>query len=120
MYPINPCIFILDNQYRSFTSTAVGQFRISAILIKKSLYDLRFSKRWCMKISFFWDIMPCSPLKINQLCGGNGSQQHQDREVNKLNSACYLLRDGFLLAFFFDAESGGVKRRLTFNGLQGL
>jgi hypothetical protein len=53
----------------------------------------------------FWDITPCSPLKST-------------------DARNCLLHAGFLLSLLFNTEDGGhnvpPKRRLTFDGLQGL
>jgi hypothetical protein len=36
-----------------------------------------------LKSSIFWNITPCSPVKVNQRFGGPYSLDHQDREVNQ-------------------------------------
>jgi hypothetical protein len=45
-----------------------------------------------MKSSIFWNIAPCSPLKVNRHFGGT------------CRPACYLLHVGFLFGLFFDSE----------------
>jgi hypothetical protein len=56
-----------------------------------------------IKSTIFWDIMPCSPLKIYRHFGGTA-----------LLSTCFHV--GFLLGLFFDPEDGPPKSRLTLNG----
>jgi hypothetical protein len=46
------------------------------------------------KSTIFWDITPCSPLKVNRHFGGT-----------YLLATC--LHAGFLLSYFFDSEDGG-------------
>jgi hypothetical protein len=46
-----------------------------------------------MESFVFWDITPCSPLKVNRRFGGK---------------QMYLLHAGFLVGLFFDPEDGGV------------
>jgi hypothetical protein len=63
-----------------------------------------------MKSPIFWDITPCSPLKVNR-----SSKEHVAsifrveetgmKEVER--SALYLLHAAFLLGLFFDHECGG-------------
>jgi hypothetical protein len=68
-------------------------------------------------IIVFWDITPCSPLKVNRRFGGTYRLHLQGRA---LLATCF--HAGFLLGIFFDPEDGDdvhPKRRLTFNGLYG-
>jgi hypothetical protein len=66
-----------------------------------------------MKSYIFWDIMPCSHLKINGRFGGKYRLQLQDGRINQARnqhetvSAWCLFRVGFLLVLFFDPEDGG-------------
>jgi hypothetical protein len=40
------------------------------IMTKNITYDLRFPKRWLWRVlTIFWDITPCSPLKVNRRFG---------------------------------------------------
>jgi hypothetical protein len=55
------------------------------------------------KISIFWDVIPCSWLKVNRYFGEHVASIFRV----KTNKACYLLHAGFLLALFFDLEDGG-------------
>jgi hypothetical protein len=75
---------------------------------------------WC-KSSFFWDITPCSPLKVNWCFGGTCHLYlHGQR---KASSACYLVHAGFVLGLFFNPEAGGdmfLWNWLTFNRLHGV
>jgi hypothetical protein len=39
-------------------------------IMMPSVWDLEFSQRWFIKSSIFWNITPCSPLKVNRPFGG--------------------------------------------------
>jgi hypothetical protein len=68
-----------------------------------------------MKISIFWNITPCNPLKVNLSFGGTFHLHLQGR--------CFLLHVGFLFGLFFDLRWRRyvpLKRLLTFNGLHGV
>jgi hypothetical protein len=63
-----------------------------------------------MKNSIFWDITPCSTLKVSQHFGGTCRLHLQGRrmmQARNQDSACNLLQAGFLLGLFFDPEDGG-------------
>jgi hypothetical protein len=66
-------------------------------------------------ISIFWDITPCSPLKIKGRFGGTRCLHLQARIISQA---------GFFLGLLVDPEDGGdifpPKRPLTFNGLHGV
>jgi hypothetical protein len=70
-----------------------------------------------MKITVFWDITPCSPLKFNRRFGRTYHLHLQGRKISQQETS---VKAGDL---FFDPEDGGdvpPKRRLTFNGLHGV
>jgi hypothetical protein len=65
-----------------------------------------------LKSSIFWDIMPCSPLKIKQRFGGTCCLHLQGRRISQARiqyeSRCHSERHAcFLLGLFFDPENGG-------------
>jgi hypothetical protein len=63
-----------------------------------------------MKSTIFWDITPCSPLKVNRRFGGT-------------SSACYLFSVRYLARLLRPSRWRRYvppKRRLTLNGLHGV
>jgi hypothetical protein len=42
----------------------------SFLLVNVAVKDSRLLQLWLLKISVFWDIIPCSLLKMNPLFGG--------------------------------------------------
>jgi hypothetical protein len=70
-----------------------------------------------MKCSVFWDITPCSPLKVNWRFGEACHLHIQDR------SRGIYWHAGFLLSLFFTPKMEEIcspKRRLTCNGPHGV
>jgi hypothetical protein len=59
-----------------------------------------------MKSSFFWDMTPCSPLKINRLFGGTYRVHFQNRRKTKQKTKVKKVAAGFLPYLFFDHENG--------------
>jgi hypothetical protein len=53
-----------------------------------------------MKGTIFWDITPCSPLKVNRRFGGTYL-------LHLHGSVFHLLTRWFLLGLFFDPKDGG-------------
>jgi dolichol kinase len=62
-----------------------------------------------MKSAIFWDITPCSPLKVNRRFGGTCllhlqgrriSRARNERESRALFATCFHI--GFLLAYYLD------------------
>jgi hypothetical protein len=62
-----------------------------------------------MKSTIFWDIMPCSPLKVDQRFRGTYHLHFQGRRISQANRAplATCFHAGFLLGLFFDPEDGG-------------
>jgi hypothetical protein len=59
-----------------------------------------------MKSSVFWNIKPCSPLKINRRFGGTYRLHIQCLRIRKAEFVtCF--NAGFVLGLFFDTEDGG-------------
>jgi hypothetical protein len=59
-----------------------------------------------MKSTVFWDITPCSPLKVNRHFGGKYRLHIQDRKISSaLFATCF--HAGLLLGLFYDREDGG-------------
>jgi hypothetical protein len=61
-----------------------------------------------MKSCIFWDMTPCSPLKIDV------SEEHiayifraEEQTEQETSSACYLCQVGFLLGLLFDPDDDG-------------
>jgi hypothetical protein len=57
--------------------------------------------------SVFWDVMPCSPAKIQRHFTETYCLHHQSRRQQ--NRACRLLLADFLLGLFFYHENGSSK-----------
>jgi hypothetical protein len=75
-----------------------------------------------LKSSVFWDIMSCSPLKVNPTFRRNtllpspGSNNKPSKKpANLLRASCC-----FLLGLFSNHEDGGHTFLWTFNGLHGV
>jgi hypothetical protein len=59
-----------------------------------------------MKSTIFWDIMSCSPLKVNRRFGGTYRLNFQGQRISRaLLATCF--HAGFLRGLFFDPEDGG-------------
>jgi hypothetical protein len=79
------------------------------------------------KSYIFWDITPCSPLRVNRHYGGTCRLHLQDRRISQARnqrkgcgSACCLLHTGLILRSWRWRRYVPPKRRLTFNGLHGI
>jgi hypothetical protein len=57
-----------------------------------------------MKDTIFWDITPCSPLKVNRSFGGKYRLHLQGRKISLLGTCFHA---SFLLGLFFDPKDGG-------------
>jgi hypothetical protein len=71
----------------------------------------------------FWNITPCSPLKVNRRFGGTCHVHIQVRRISQAALLATSFHAGFLLCLFSDPEDGRdvpVKRLLTSNGLHGV
>jgi hypothetical protein len=55
-----------------------------------------------MKSTIFWEIVPCSPLKVNRRFG-----ETDVKAGGKHNSACHPFHVGFLFGVFVDPEDIG-------------
>jgi hypothetical protein len=81
-----------------------------------------------MKRSIFWDIMPCSPLKVNRIFGGTCRFHHQGRKMSQVRNQRDCLLDTCFtlvpcLAYFRPWRWKWhlpPKRRLTFSALHGV
>jgi hypothetical protein len=77
-----------------------------------------------MKSTVFWDITPCSPLKVNKRFGGRYLLYVQDRSINKQSSSCHqFLRLFHAQTIFWTwrwIRYVPPNLRLTFNGLHGV
>jgi hypothetical protein len=56
-----------------------------------------------MKSTIFWDITPCSPLKVNRRLGGSNNKPSKKPAWKQVAS----LHTGFLLGLVFHPEDGG-------------
>jgi hypothetical protein len=61
-----------------------------------------------MKNSVFWNITPCSALKVKRSFGGTCYLHLHGQRINQARSqhACYLLHTSFLFGLFFNPEDG--------------
>jgi hypothetical protein len=73
---------------------------LSSINLSPCLYSAMIEKK-----PHFWDITPCSPLKINRSSRRACCLHLQGRRISQAN----LLRADFLLSLFFESEDGGEK-----------
>jgi hypothetical protein len=53
-----------------------------------------------MKSTIFWDIMPCSPLKVNRRFGGIYHLHLQDQRISRARNQHESRAVGFLLGYF--------------------
>jgi hypothetical protein len=59
-------------------------------------------------VIIFWDITPCSPLKVNRLFGGTYRLHLHGRKISRVrNHLATCFHNGFLLGLFLDHEDGG-------------
>jgi hypothetical protein len=72
----------------------------------------------------FWDITPCTPLKVNRRFGGICRLHLQGRRISQASFTCYLCRASFFAWFILRPRRlrrrVPPKRQLTFNGLHGV
>jgi hypothetical protein len=64
-----------------------------------------------MESTIFWDITPCSPLKVNGRFGGTYHLYLQGRRIREARNSVIAgdkqsFHDGFLLGLFFDSDDG--------------
>jgi hypothetical protein len=62
-----------------------------------------------MKASIFWDMTPCSPLKVNRPPSSTPKNKPSKQPATRnyqAGSTCCLLHTGFLIGFFFIPENG--------------
>jgi hypothetical protein len=81
--------------------------------------------KYRLKNTTFWDITPCSPLKVNRRFGGTYRLHLLGRirraRYQQILATCF--HAGILLSLFFGPEYGGdvpPKRGLTLDGLYGV
>jgi hypothetical protein len=60
-----------------------------------------------MKSTLFWDLMPCSPLKVNRRFGGTWLPYSDSRNKPARNQSEVRWQAEFLHGLFFDIEDGG-------------
>jgi hypothetical protein len=93
----------LDQTRDRTRAAAVGSQRLTAwararpsytFYTRSYLLGFTFPTAVVMKISIFWDMRPCSPLKVN-------------RRFAFIFRLCYLPPSGVLLGLFFNSEDGG-------------
>jgi hypothetical protein len=75
------------------------------------LEDVRFSQQWLWRVTIFWVIVICSPLKVNRRFGGT-YRLHLQRMETTYSSAVfqrttcpYIPEDSTLLSWGFHTES---------------
>jgi hypothetical protein len=99
--PPNPREFFLWHQYSRSLRNDVGFEVLTAVVMKSPI---------------FWDITPCTLLKVNRRFGGTYRRHLRGQRVSQANKqagsklasrACYLPHAGFLLGLLFDPEDGG-------------
>jgi hypothetical protein len=120
MYPPWTAISVVTQRKLPKQETERCDITLLSTIFKYEIY-VRFedSTAVVMKSSIFWDITPCSPLKVNRrfgwtchlhLQGRRISQARNQREArSKQSTDCYLLHAGFLHGLFFGLEDGGDK-----------
>jgi hypothetical protein len=106
-------IVISSKNLKTYKLQSSSFFNFHHFLVTSFLIQiLSFVKCYEVKSSIFWEIMPCSLLKINRHFGGtcrlhlHGWRISQAR--NQLKSGlAFCFHAGFLLGLFFDPEHGG-------------
>jgi hypothetical protein len=83
---------------------------------KRNIFHVRFQVLTVevMKSSILWDIMPCSPLKVNRRFGGTGHLHLQGRRVSRARNQCERRWHCICECLFLR------NIRLTSNGLYGV
>jgi hypothetical protein len=72
-----------------------------------------------MKSSVFWDITPCSRLKVNRRFGETCRLHIQSRRISQEGDQRDWFLDWLILRSWIWRRHVPPKRRLTFNGLHG-
>jgi hypothetical protein len=106
------CLYLRGRGVPTYLSDCIGFEVLTAVVMKSSV---------------FWDITPCSSLKVNRCFGGTCRLHLQDRIISqerdnnkasrkKISASCWSLAR-LILRFWRRRWHVPPKRRLTFNGL---
>jgi hypothetical protein len=87
--------------------------------MKNVHWKLKPQQQYYIEGPIFWDITPCSPLKVSRRFGGNISRQQREPLFCLLPASCWFLT-WLILWHWRGRRHVSAKRQSTSNGLHGV